>query len=310
MDNDKLRQTQGQQEIRCAGGNYFERTAAPLAALVYLLPFIALYEIGTLFINTELISTAVARIQIRVVSFIWLQQALAVIGLSDKFALLSVPLLVVVILIAMHITHRKNLPVKFSDYAPMTMECLILTVPLLVFSVFFNRALPEPPPRDGEVAVVMSVNAAAAQSGRAGEEELLQNALTEQLPEFVGKLLMDIVTGIGAGIYEELVFRLILICALMIFFENLLHIDRNLSILFSVIGSALLFSLHHHFVFLNGTLTGGEPFTLPRFVFRMFAGVYFAVIFAYRGFGIVAGTHAFYDVIAACLNHCFFCNQT
>jgi len=38
----------------------------------------------------------------------------------------------------------------------------------------------------------------------------------------------------------------------------------------------------------------------------MLAGVYFAVIFAVRGFGIVAGTHAFYDILAAILNAIFF----
>ena len=40
-----------------------------------------------------------------------------------------------------------------------------------------------------------------------------------------------------------------------------------------------------------------EPFTLPGFLFRMAAGVYFAVIFRYRGYGITAGAHAAYNMI-------------
>jgi len=41
---------------------------------------------------------------------------------------------------------------------------------------------------------------------------------------------------------------------------------------------------------------------LSKFLFRMLAGVYFAVLYALRGFGIAAGTHAFYDILAAMLN--------
>jgi hypothetical protein len=33
------------------------------------------------------------------------------------------------------------------------------------------------------------------------------------------------------------------------------------------------------------------------FVFRFLAGVFFSVLFVYRGFGIAAGSHAAYDVL-------------
>jgi len=36
------------------------------------------------------------------------------------------------------------------------------------------------------------------------------------------------------------------------------------------------------------------------------AGIYFAAIFAIRGFAIAVGTHAFYDIIAALLNFWMF----
>ena len=48
------------------------------------------------------------------------------------------------------------------------------------------------------------------------------------------------------------------------------------------------------------------PFTVREFVFRTLAGVYFACLFAMRGFGITAGTHAFYDIIAVLVNAVFF----
>jgi hypothetical protein len=47
-------------------------------------------------------------------------------------------------------------------------------------------------------------------------------------------------------------------------------------------------------------------FNWTEFVFRTIAGVYFAILFAIRGFAITAGTHAFYDIIATILNTAFF----
>jgi hypothetical protein len=48
------------------------------------------------------------------------------------------------------------------------------------------------------------------------------------------------------------------------------------------------------------------PFNPTEFGFRTIAGVYFAILFAIRGFGITAGTHAFYDIIATLVNAIFF----
>jgi hypothetical protein len=43
-----------------------------------------------------------------------------------------------------------------------------------------------------------------------------------------------------------------------------------------------------------------------EFGFRTVAGIYFAALFAIRGFGITAGVHAFYDIIATIINAVFF----
>ncbi|MHC5118964.1 MAG: CPBP family glutamic-type intramembrane protease [Planctomycetota bacterium] len=112
-------------------------------------------------------------------------------------------------------------------------------------------------------------------------------------------LWSDIVTGIGAGIYEELVFRLVLICLLMLIFQDLFGVEKKLAVILSVAISAVLFSAHHHIFFANGHFYQGDTFTVGKFVFRAIAGVYFAVLYAARGFGITAGTHAFYNILAA-----------
>ena len=78
------------------------------------------------------------------------------------------------------------------------------------------------------------------------------------------------------------------------------------AIILSVLVSAALFSAHHHIVLVSGQLALGAPFNVTEFGFRIVAGVYFAVLFAVRGFGITAGTHAFYDIIATVVNAVFF----
>jgi membrane protease YdiL (CAAX protease family) len=119
-------------------------------------------------------------------------------------------------------------------------------------------------------------------------------------------LAENIVSGVGAGIYEELVFRLILICLLMLVFQDICHMPKTTSIVLSVLVSAVLFSTHHYWFILNGEMQKGDVFRFTTFAFRLLAGIYFAVVFAIRGFGISAGTHAFYDIMAAILNACFF----
>ena len=42
-----------------------------------------------------------------------------------------------------------------------------------------------------------------------------------------------------------------------------------------------------------------DTFTLPSFTFRAIAGLVFSALYLVRGFGIVAWTHALYDVFLA-----------
>ena len=252
--------------------SYLERTSRPIYAIFFLLPFIIFYEVGTILINTDVLS----RTQVRVVAFVWLQNFLEHIGFSSKAAWAIPPLAVVVTLVAMQLASQKDWYFVFSDIWPMAVECILLAVPLIVLSLFLSS-----PPMAGVMG--------AGESRGNGQF-----------------LLADIVTGIGAGIYEELVFRLILICVLMFLFEDLLGFDRRSSVVISVCISAAMFSAHHHIDFFTGRVNQRDLFNWVKFGFRTLAGIYFAVLFAIRGFGITAGTHAFYDIIATVINAFFF----
>jgi hypothetical protein len=259
-----------------AKDSYLDRTSRPIYALTYLLGFIVLYELGTLVISTDVLSNSMTAVQVRVVSFAWIQNLLTThLNFPTRMTWIATPLVVVVILLALQITSKTQWKVRASDFIPMTIESIMLAVPLIVLSLTINSSV--------------------------AEQSILMNAA-----HGAGGLAVELVTGIGAGIYEELVFRLILISLLMLIFQDFMGVSRRSSIILSVAISAVLFSAHHHIFFINGSLKIGEAFVFSTFVFRILAGVYFAAIFAIRGFAIAVGTHAFYDILAALLNFCFF----
>lgn len=291
-----------------ARDSYLERTSRPMYAIAFLVPFILFYEIGTLLINTDVLN----RTQVRVVAFVWLQEFLQYLGTGNRLAWIAPPLVVVVILLGLQVASRKPWWFCLGDYLPMVLECVLLAVPLIVLSLFFNS--PATTPRGASqlpaAPAAISLCAASTQVAATGSvchgstPPLAQPADDEALHH---SLMADIVTGVGAGIYEELVFRLILICALMVLFQDVIGIDHKNTVILSVLISAALFSAHHHHImYINGHLGRGASFSLAEFVFRTAAGIYFAALFAIRGFGIAAGTHAFYDIIATIINAVFF----
>ncbi len=108
-------------------------------------------------------------------------------------------------------------------------------------------------------------------------------------------LLDGIVLGIGAGIYEELVFRLILISAMLMIGADLMGLPRRTVAIVAVVVSSLAFAAHHH------RPIGMEAFDAVRFAFRTIAGVYLAMVFWYRGYASAAGCHAAYNVALVAL---------
>lgn len=286
--------------------SYLDRTSRPVYALVFLLPLIIFYEIGTMIISPEALTSLASGSEVRVVSFVWVQDLLEYLGFSSRATWVVVPLVVVVILLAMQMTSRARWYVRLKDFFPMILECVLLAVPLIMLSLMVNRSVSEDKSRylSANLCDTLAVAVAPAETA----PEALPDEAEVADPTVVGDkgLLVNIVTGIGAGIYEELVFRLILICLLMIFFQDLLHVSSGSSVLLSVVISAILFSGHHHFYFIDGRFAVAEFFSPGKFFFRFLAGIYFSIIFAVRGFGITAGTHAAYDIIAAFMNAFLF----
>jgi membrane protease YdiL (CAAX protease family) len=106
-------------------------------------------------------------------------------------------------------------------------------------------------------------------------------------------LLTQLMISLGAGIYEELLFRVLLVSALAWLMGRVFRWRPNVAAAFAVLIGALIFSAFHYI----GPYR--DDLALASFTFRTVAGVLFSGLYLLRGFGITAWTHALYDVFLA-----------
>jgi len=102
-----------------------------------------------------------------------------------------------------------------------------------------------------------------------------------------GTILM---LSLGAGIYEELLFRVLLVGFFAWLARGVLGFRPLIAGTCATIAGALIFSAFHYI----GPY--GDPWQVYSFVFRTIAGLFFSALYLTRGFGITAWTHALYDV--------------
>lgn len=222
-------------------------------------PLLLAYEFGVLWVGGD---SAEA---LRTGADAWMRQSLAGIGLTDQWFL---PLILMIALLIWQALDPRDWRFSPATLVGMAIESLLMAVALIGLSrlvdVGFTRLEPASTP-------VM-----AAASSR----------LVQSLSPFIGFL--------GAGVYEEALFRLLLV-PLCYGTLRLLQMPAVMASTLAMTASALLFSLAHH------AGTPGEAFTWFAFIFRWLAGVYFAWVFVARGFGVAVGTHCAYDVLVGWL---------
>ena len=108
---------------------------------------------------------------------------------------------------------------------------------------------------------------------------------------FSKDMWMGIILSVGAGVYEEIVFRLLLITLLYFTLTTLLKIYKPIGAIISIITAALIFTFMHYV----GSLS--DSFTYTNFTFRFLSGIVLSAIFLFRGLGVVVYTHVIYDVL-------------
>jgi hypothetical protein len=236
-------------------GNYWSAVRRPLPCLIFVMPVLVVYEVGVLWLGGSSAEL------IRTGADAWMRQALASVGLKDQFL---PPLALVIALLGWQAANPRDWRFPPRFLLGMIFESLIFAIGLIGLSRLVDLGFAH---------------------------------LESQRPLAVGapsSSATAVISFLGAGLYEESLFRLALIPSLYATLR-ILHTPTVLAQTLAVTASAILFSIAHH------AGAPGESFTWFAFIFRWLAGVYFAWLFVVRGFGVAVGAHAAYDIlVGAC----------
>lgn len=251
-----------------ARSEYWLETRRPLVNLLFIVPLLVAYELGVWWNSTSLSS-------VRNGADEWLRNWL---GNNSWRLEWTLPGVVVLVLLIWHLVCRDRWRVRTEALAGMTAESLLYACGL----VLIGQAV------DGWMRVGMST------------ADML---LTVTSP-WAGTRLIHF---LGAGLYEEFLFRLCLLPASYLVLRVLL-VPRTWSTWGAILATSVVFALAHYLSpTSDATLLSVFTDAVSRvqssrelwfgFAFRCIAGVMFGLLFVWRGFGIAVGCHAAYDIV-------------
>jgi hypothetical protein len=243
--------------IEVADHSYWSTTRRPLPGLAFILPILIGYEVGVIWLGGP------GADALRAGADAWVRQGLAALGFTDRWLL---PVGLVAGLLGWQAVDRRDWRFHPAILWGMVIESLLLAVALVGLSKLVDLGF-----------------------SRLEGPSLLSASTPPRHP------IVPVVGFLGAGLYEEALFRLALI-PLMYRGLRLLMVPSFLACTLAVTASSLVFSLAHH------AGVPGEAFTWFAFIFRWLAGVFFAWVFVARGFGVAVGTHTAYDLLVGWLD--------
>lgn len=234
---------------------YYDVSRTQTYSLLFAVPLLLLYELGAAWLATG------PGPALRNGADVMLRTLLAAGGVHGTLAFTGV-LLGAALFVVILERRRKRIPVRPSVFAAMLAESVVYALLL---------------------GVVVGTATQWLLHG-IGFRLALDAGTVAQLP-----LLHGVVLSMGAGIYEELVFRVLLVGGLAAVFLAS-GLARAQAGVFAALLAALVFSAFHYI----GPY--GDPWALGSFTFRFLAGLVFSGLYLLRGFGIAAWTHALYDI--------------
>lgn len=240
-------------EKAVSGGprGYFEQSRDLLNSLVLVLPLMLVYQVG-LFLTQGQTLNGADFVTVAVIRRWGADGLLVLNGLLIAAGIVGVAALM----------KRRRFDPKIA--APMALEATVYAVLLgTIITQVLGRVGVHPP----GMVIEDWAPLASGQVAQAG-------------------VMARICMALGAGVNEELVFRLGMVPGITALAERVMA--RKHALLVAVLLSSLLFSLAHYL---------GEPFAVYTFLYRLLAGVIFCGIFAARGFGVAVYTHAIYDIM-------------
>ncbi len=251
---------------------YLDRTRLPVYSLVFVVPLALFYEAAVIVVNKPLIATYGTGQRVTADKFIrdalaQLLESLGVHGAAADplhYGIMS-GIVVILVLLGWQIASRQGWDVTPGTLAGMLGEAVLFAFAWLLLAKFVVNPL------------------------------LKMTIESEGAPWLYGRAFREIVFSVGAGVYEEFLFRMLLVWLIALVVAGTTGLSWDPSRIVAVAVSAVLFAAHHHM----GRL--GEPFAWAAFGFRVAAGLFFGLLYYLRGFGVAVGAHAGYDIL------CYFC---
>src|SRR3954466_13967229 len=117
---------------RSLPNSYLKRSEMPLASLIFLLPFIIFYEIGT----RQFAFDAAHQTEQRIIAFNLMQEFFNWFGATGRY---MPPMAGIVILLSVHMGHNNPWTVKPGTLIGMAVEGAAWGLPLLVLGTFAAR---------------------------------------------------------------------------------------------------------------------------------------------------------------------------
>jgi len=240
--------------------SYWTDAKRPLACLMFLLPLLAVYEVGVLWIGGEQAAS------LRNGADFWMRDGLEWLGLELKCLL---PVLLCLGLLGWHSYRRDPWRVSRETYYGMIGESVLFAFMLVFVGQFHDLVF--------------------RQLGHTPNLEIIpvENSVR------TSRVVLAI-SFLGAGVYEETMFRLCLLPAMFASFRWS-GMPNAWAGFLAIFATSLFFSSAHYLG------AAADSFTLFTFSFRIVAGLLFASLFVMRGFGITVGCHAFYDLLVGVL---------
>jgi hypothetical protein len=232
---------------------YLELTRKHSYSLLFALPVLVAYEAGAYLMSG---STS----GLRNGADVLLRTVLSVGGVHSTLAFTAILALGAAVLIAKE-RRKEPVPLRGAVFAGMAMESVLYA---LVFGT-----------------IVGTLTAWVLGGWRLGVDA---GGTLDRLPFGEG-----VVLSLGAGFYEELLFRVILVGGLLAVFKQS-GLGRTSGKIYAAVLAALLFSAFHYI----GPYA--YPWQVSSFVFRFLSGLALNALFITRGFGIAVWTHALYDI--------------
>ena len=244
--------------------SYWKTSRAPRYSIVFALPLLLLYEgLAAAF------GTAGAG-NVRNAADVALKTPFYLLsGARGSLAFFATTIAICIFLVARDLTRSKD-RLRPRTFLLMLGESAVLALLLGVVVGTLTRELL------GSLAAHARF---AIQQGAAGVQPL--SAMSP------GTKLM---LALGAGLYEELLFRVLLVGGIAAGFGWVMGGRSWITNTVAAVIGALIFSAFHY------VGAYGDRLELASFTYRTIAGIVFSGLYLTRGFGITAWTHALYDV--------------